>query len=186
MTSIKSSSLVQKIVAALVCMPVCVNACTGDTDLELSKPIEKFAISNSELSVIDLDTGLVWQRCSVGQEFNTSLSVCEYTPTSYTTWYDALNALSDINSASYDGQSDWRVPNAKELFSLVETGCTSPAINTRAFPNTPASLYYSSSPTRAFDKDSNSIAAGEGLKIPFYFGTKSGVLTNLRLVRNFN
>jgi hypothetical protein len=43
-------------------------------------------------------------------------------------------------------QNGWRLPNVKELSSLLDRGCQNPAIDAVAFPSTPPTLYWSSSP----------------------------------------
>ena len=59
------------------------------------------------------------------------------------TW---ATALSRCNSLSYNGQTDWRLPNAYELFSICEPENTTgaPYIDTAAFPNTYSNYYWSS------------------------------------------
>lgn len=51
--------------------------------------------------------------------------------------------------AAYDGQLsyDWRIPNIKELSTIIERACTSPARNTDIFPVTVASVMWSSTLT---------------------------------------
>ena len=41
----------------------------------------------------------------------------------------------------------WRLPNVKELASLADKGCPSPTIDGTAFPATPSSWFWSSSPS---------------------------------------
>ena len=54
------------------------------------------------------------------------------------------------DSHIFAGQSDWRLPNIKELASIVERACDSPAINEFVFPSSPGSfpeaIYWTSSP----------------------------------------
>jgi hypothetical protein len=102
---------------------------------------------NSDGTVTDLQTGMQWQQCSLGQsgsECGTDL------PTPFT-WEEALQQGDELNNrGGFAGHSDWRLPNREELESLVEKACYAPAINTTLFPN--AGLrhrfpgYWSSSP----------------------------------------
>ena len=100
-------------------------------------PDSRYSIDAVAGVVTDLSTGLMWTRCSEGQ----SGADCTAGTATNQRWTQALTLA---NSANYAGFEDWRLPNAEELFSLVETGCWSPSINTVAFPNTPSSSYWSS------------------------------------------
>jgi hypothetical protein len=51
-----------------------------------------------------------------------------------------------VNKQFLCGASDWRLPNRKELFSIVDNGQYKPAVDTGFYPNTPAAYYWSSSP----------------------------------------
>ncbi len=94
-------------------------------------------------TVTDLQTGLMWQQCSLGQ----SGVGCETGSAIGFTWDSALQAVENHNSnGGFAGYIDWRLPNRKELESLIEVGCYSPAINTSIFPNTLSRYYWSSSP----------------------------------------
>lgn len=90
--------------------------------------------------VTDLETGLMWKRCIEGQ----TGTFCTGGSTPHT-WSAALAVARASTHAGFD---DWRLPNAEELFSLVETGCHSPAVNTVIFPNA-TGLFPWSSTTRA-------------------------------------
>ncbi len=95
---------------------------------------------NKDGTVTDIKTGLIWKRCSEGQQWNGTS--CNNTPSSYT-W---KNALLQAEKSRFADQSDWRLPNIKELYSIVETRCYDPAINLAVFPNTLSSVVWSSSP----------------------------------------
>lgn len=91
---------------------------------------------NGDGTVTDLGTGLMWRQCSLGQLPDTS---CSGGDSYLYTWDQALSHADDVNFAGY---TDWRLPNIKELYSLVEVSCSSPAINSERFPNTSSSQAY--------------------------------------------
>jgi len=82
-------------------------------------------------------TGLMWQRCAEGQTW--SAGTCTGSANTMS-WANALQAAV---SARVGGFSDWRLPNIKELQSIVEEKCVSPSINNSIFPNTSASRFWS-------------------------------------------
>jgi len=87
-------------------------------------------------TVRDLQTSLIWQRCSQGQ----AGSSCSGAASTHT-WEQALVLASN---SSFAGQSDWRLPSSKELLTLPEYGCSNPSINLNVFPNTPSGDFWSS------------------------------------------
>jgi len=89
-------------------------------------------------------TGLMWSRCSLGQTWNSNSNSCEGDANTYT-WKESLNEVQAQNQANALGKADWRLPNIKELSSIVNLGCISPAIDAEAFPNTNNGEYWSSS-----------------------------------------
>lgn len=97
--------------------------------------------------VRDLETGLQWKRCLEGQ---TGSSCTNGGGVGQQTWSQALAVARTSTWAGFD---DWRVPNVEELVSLVETGCSSPAYNTVAFPSGIVMVWSSTTlrgdPTRA-------------------------------------
>lgn len=106
-----------------------------------SNPSSVYVVDSTNGLVTDTRTGLMWERCLTG------LSGATCAGTVYTTtWVGALNLAVSYNSSSYKGYTDWRVPNLKELRSLVEECRVSPAINDVVFPNTPTGGVWSVSP----------------------------------------
>ncbi len=87
--------------------------------------------------VTDAKTGLTWRRCSEGQSWSTSTSTCTGSAGTFT----HEQALAHAKT-----QSGWRLPNVKELSSLVDSSRANPAIDITAFPATPSAWYWSSSP----------------------------------------
>tara|TARA_R110001592_G_scaffold283612_1_gene551558 strand:- start:2173 stop:2661 length:489 start_codon:yes stop_codon:yes gene_type:complete len=101
---------------------------------------------NSEGLVTDNNTGLVWMRCSLGQQY--SGDGCEGDAEVYS-WNEALSRASN---ADYFGHSDWRLPNVKELLTLTEADRRNPSIAEAVFPNTPAENFWTSTPS-VFDEN---------------------------------
>jgi|GEM_PF-3194727 len=59
---------------------------------------------------------------------------------------DTQGFVEAVNAAGFCGASDWRMPRAAELQSIVDYGRYNPAIDTDFFPNTQSSIFWSSSP----------------------------------------
>lgn len=91
--------------------------------------------------VIDLRSGLVWQRCSAGQTWDGL--TCSGTAATYS-HADALGLARQANPSN--SPAGWRLPNVKELASLLDLGCTLPTLDATVFPATPADRTWSSSP----------------------------------------
>ncbi|MBL4822044.1 MAG: DUF1566 domain-containing protein, partial [Colwellia sp.] len=66
---------------------------------------------------------------------------CLGTPTHFSTYADALSSVVG-NSLG----SDFRLPNIKELGSIIERSCSTPAIDLTVFNGTLNAIYYSSTP----------------------------------------
>jgi Protein of unknown function (DUF1566) len=113
--------------------------CVGG--VRASNPSSTYEIDVPNGTVTDVRTGLMWDRCPRGQ----SGVACAGAATTFT-WGNALPDAANANVANYKGYNDWRLPNVKELESLVETCRSSPSINESAFPATPSSGFWSGSP----------------------------------------
>lgn len=94
---------------------------------------------NTDGTVSDSETGLMWQRCSYGQTYNTETQLCEGSTPSLT-WQEALRGAKNDTTADYD---DWQMPNIKELASILEHSCTEPSINEDVFLGTKLQNYWS-------------------------------------------
>lgn len=94
---------------------------------------------NGNGTVTDLATGLIWKQCAQGL----SGAGCSTGSLNSYTWQQALQ---HAEAYVFAGSALWRLPNKNELSSLVERRCVDPAINSRFFPNTPSSSFWSSSP----------------------------------------
>ncbi len=143
-----------------------------------SSPASRYQM-NVNGTVVDLQTGLVWARCSEGQTWDAQQSTCTGVGTVYT-WKGALAAVQALDqSGGFAGYTDWRLPNFRELTSLTRYRCHNPAINLAAFPNTPSAKFWTSTP----------VAAGYGTEWAVDFTTGQAVFSfysdtyPIRLVR---
>jgi hypothetical protein len=135
---------------------VCTNQ---NTAVPATTPTADFVL-HGDGTVTHTRTGLMWMRCSLGQELTSS--GCSGSASRYT-WRNALNAAQDVNhTGGFAGHTDWRLPNKNELESIVEQRCWNPAINAAVFPNTPSSWYWSSSPYAGRSGDAWYVAFDNG------------------------
>ena len=84
-------------------------------------------VANGDGTVTDVATGLMWQQQDDGIR------------------RDHADAITFCQNLSLAGHADWRLPNVKELTSLVDYRQSSPAIDVAAFPNTSSSFFWSAS-----------------------------------------
>ena len=72
---------------------------------------------NGDETITDNNTGLIWEKEFIGDEY---------------TWSEAAAHCEYLTLAS---KSDWRLPNTRELFSIVNYGTDEPAIDESYFPD---------------------------------------------------
>ena len=95
----------------------------------------RYTYSTDGSQVTDTQTGLIWFRCTAGQAWNGS--ACVNAPSMFT--HEA--ALSYAAS-----QTGWRLPNVKELTSLLNGNGGFMAIDAVAFPGAIPTAYWTSTP----------------------------------------
>ncbi|MCI5124236.1 MAG: DUF1566 domain-containing protein [Candidatus Electrothrix sp. AR5] len=107
-----------------------------------STPTSQF-VDNNDGTVTDLKTGLMWRKCIAGVYGN----LCDKGSPARFTWQQALQRPGAVNDAGgFAGHTDWRLPNIKELVSLIEEQCVHPAINLNRFPFPDTGTVWSGSP----------------------------------------
>jgi hypothetical protein len=118
-----------------------------ENDVAATSPTARFEQHNDG-TLTDKATGLMWQRCLIGQAgVDCSSGTAE--PFS---WAQALIYPEQKTAQStLAGYQDWRLPNIRELASIVELQCGNPAVNLVLFPNNGAGHLWSSSPYRFYD-----------------------------------
>ncbi|MDY0039795.1 MAG: DUF1566 domain-containing protein, partial [Desulforhabdus sp.] len=106
---------------------------------------------NSDGTVTDLNTGLVWQQ-SDDQNMNRS------------SHGEAEAYCGSLELGSY---SDWRLPTQHELLSVVNYGRSNPSIHTTYFPGCLSDGYWSNDSSDTY---------GNYWYVDFYYGDVGGVL----------
>lgn len=121
----------------------------------LALPARAEYIHNSGATVYDTTTGLLWMRCPLGKTWTGSM--CSGSE-NLLTWAQAKALTVD-----FAGRSDWRLPNVRELQSLLSLDNYNPAIDSYTFPGTPGSSFWSST--------ADAYASTEGWYVSFAEGT---------------
>jgi Protein of unknown function (DUF1566) len=102
---------------------------------------QPYVISADGTEVTDQKTGLVWRRCVEGMAYSGG------TCTGVGGWFTHESALQRATAQASSTGIAWRLPNVKELSSILDRSHINPAIDTTVFPASPATgLFWSSSP----------------------------------------
>lgn len=103
----------------------CIN--TGNAAIPHSTQLLAFNVY-ADGTVLARATGLMWARCLMGQSWTEGR--CSGAPAEMR-WADAVGAARLSGLAGY---SDWRLPNAKEVLSILDDRCSGPALHADLFP----------------------------------------------------
>ena len=142
---------------------------TCNNSIIASTPDSHFSVNGQE--VTDLETGLIWQKCPLGQTGDDCAGSAQQF-----NWAAALRAAETETQKT--GKA-WRLPNIKELLSIMEGKCSSPAINLTIFPNTNSISFWSASPDADYSNNVWYVGFGNGHS---YTDAKGGI-NYVRLVR---
>ncbi|MGD2081642.1 MAG: DUF1566 domain-containing protein [Chromatiales bacterium] len=154
-----------------------------------SAPLGRFEVLHGGATVLDPGAGLEWKRCPEGDSFSDngtpsdiSDDLCLPGAREAFTWQEALQRAEAVNTAlgqttpngqlgegGYAGANDWRVPNIKELMSIVEVACYNPATNWVLFPKgfSVELVFWTASPYH--DRPSGGVTEGVWV-VDFYDG----------------
>ena len=131
----------------------CGSAYVGQ-DAEYTTGCQPSYTDNGDWTVTDGCTGLMWQQ----EDDDITRD-----------WVEALDYCEGLELA---GQSDWRLPNIRELLSIVDYGRQGPSINRDFFPGTDSAQYGSST----------THADGNFLEGPWVANFTDGLARGLNLV----
>lgn len=131
------------VTAAMASIPFLANSaqtCRSAEEVPATAPSSRFE-DLSDGSLRDTLTGLMWAKCMAGMNGS---KCTEGTVIGNYTWQQALDYAA---GSALAGHEDWRLPNIKELHSIVEVQCNSPAINLDVFENFGTGYVWSASPS---------------------------------------
>jgi len=116
---------------------------TCNNQIAETTPTSQFEIHGNG-TVTDNKTRLMWKQCLEG----VSGDNCATGSAIEVHWDVALQTAETLNVGDgYANHTDWRLPNVKELLSIVEQSCYSPAINLNVFPGLISDHAWSGSPS---------------------------------------
>jgi hypothetical protein len=132
--------------------------CAGTgQDGEIQAGVPRALVDNGDGTVTDQSTGLMWEKLSNDGSVHDK-------DTQYI-WSAAYSTkIAQLNSGSFAGHNDWRLPNLAELLTIADYNNSSPAVDTTFFntlcpaactPTTcscTALAYYWTSTSYAFEK----------------------------------
>lgn len=104
--------------------------------IDRTVPTARFA-DHGNGTLTDRANGLTWMRCQLGQRW--SGTTCSGEPGVFY-WQQALQEAERIRQQpghalyGFGGKHAWRLPDAKELLTLLEGACLKPALNEVLFP----------------------------------------------------
>ena len=127
--------------------------CAGtgqDGDIRAGHPWPKPRFEEQEAVVKDFLSGLMWTKNATPAEFPQ-------------TWGEAFEYVNRMNAARSHGHDDWRVPDRRELFSLISHSRFNPALPAaHPFTNVFAGYYWTSSPCAQWPKQAWYVNLGGG------------------------
>lgn len=145
---------------SLLCISLAQAACIPNEPL--TRPDSRYqAVDAKGAQVKDLQTGLVWQRCVLGQQWDGHS--CTGEPIAQD-WNTATKSLSGTG---------WRLPTQQELEGLAEKSCSELALNQHWFGSGPSGWVWTATDMGSADgavvvHSGSSLIANLVKKIPLF------------------
>jgi len=140
--------------------------CAGtgeDGDIRAGAALAYF--DNGDGTVTDLNTGLVWEKMTGDGSIHDM--------NNFYTWQEAVYVhIATLNAANFAGHNDWRLPNVKELMSIINYEQANAAVSSMFGPVPIYSDYWSST-IWAF-------GPSFALAVDFFDGSVQGMANNNR------
>jgi hypothetical protein len=135
--------------------------------------LNRYSYINNGIEVLDSKTKLIWKRCAEGRAWNGTSCIGEA---------DAYTPEAALVQASM--QTGWRLPNRKELVSIIDFSNSAPFTNNEVFHSERDTPYLTSTPVDygsylIWEADLNAQARAIGTTF-----RHSGETRHIRLVRN--
>lgn len=143
---------------------------TGDDGTYVPTATQPSFTDNGNGTITDNRTGLMWAKDGYGAGANYGYGMA---------W---ANAITFASTCTLGGYTDWRLPNVKELISIVKYSGTAPFIDATYFPNTYSGYYWTSTTNPADTSTAFVVGFVGDTYFPVSYYAKTG-LDYLRLVR---
>lgn len=141
--------------------------------------INNFTINGS--LVTDKTTGLMWSKCNINKDKND----CSGGATQLT-WDQIENQLTQKNNSKFLGHNDWRLPNIKELVTIIDYGCVSAKPKTYAWSRTEKIKHMWSSTPKPMNGSNKQYAFVDGDKGTTWWNNINAANRYVHLVRDAN
>ncbi len=97
-----------------------------DGDIQAGSPLSY--VDNGDGTITDLNTQLTWEKKSDDGSLHDQDNVYSWTPGTGSIW-EWLGQVNAEGGSGFAGHSDWRIPNAKELQTIIDYERVSPSVD---------------------------------------------------------